>query len=169
MEKSTYHPVSDDSRIILDGIRRLVQSIRVASRESEKKVGLSAAQLFVLHKLGEDGGLSINELANHTLTHQSSVSVVVQKLADQGLVIRSKSDTDARQLNISLTHKGKALLKKAPHAVQDTIITALEKMKPESRRQLSRTLSQFLHKAGIADKSAPLLFDDTLQKKGWKK
>ncbi len=169
MKNNTNHTVSNDSRIILDGIRRLVQSIRVASRDSEKKVGLSAAQLFVLHKLGEESELSVNELAEHTLTHQSSVSVVVQKLADQGLVTRTKSKTDARQLNISLTRKGKALLKKAPHAVQDTIITALESMKADSRSQLSKTLQQFLQKAGIPEKDVPLLFDDTIKKKGKKK
>ena len=39
------------ARMILDAIRRIVQALRVASREAEASVGLSGAQLFVLQKL----------------------------------------------------------------------------------------------------------------------
>ncbi len=62
---------------MLDAIRRIVQALRESSRAAEKRVGLSGAQLFVLQTLGESPGLSLNELAERTRTHQSSVSVVV--------------------------------------------------------------------------------------------
>ncbi len=169
MIKLSPNNLTTESRKIINDIRRLVQSIRLASGESEKRVGLSAAQLFVLHKLGEENELSINDLAQRTLTHQSSVSVIVQKLVYQGLVMRSKSEEDARQLQISLTRKGRALLKKAPHAVQDILIAALKKMPPKSRKEFARTLSQFLDKAGISGKAASLLFDDSTSKKKRKK
>lgn len=158
-----------ESRNILDSIRRLVQSIRLASLDSEKRIGLSAAQLFVLHKLGEEEGLSINELAERTLTHQSSVSVVVQKLAKKKLIARSRSAADGRQSVISLTKKGRGLLKKAPHAVQDNLIEAMKLMKPLSRRRLSDSLKEFLTKTGISDTAVPLLFDEANTKKRKKK
>lgn len=156
--------VVSESRRILDDIRRLVQSIRLASLDSEKRIGLSAAQLFVLHKLGEEEGLSINELAERTLTHQSSVSVVVQKLVRKKLIVRSRSAADGRQSEISLTKKGRNLLKKAPHAFQDKLIEAMKQMKPEMRRRLSTGLSAFLDTAGIKG-DAPMIFDDIPQKK----
>ena len=67
------------TRQVLDAIRRVVRTLREASRHSEKAAGISAAQLFVLQRLAGTGGLSVNELAARTLTHQSSVSVVVSK------------------------------------------------------------------------------------------
>src|SRR4051794_2583861 len=54
---------------ILDSIRRVVRVLRVSSRAAEKQVGLSAAQLFVLHTLADRPASSINELAELTRTH----------------------------------------------------------------------------------------------------
>src|SRR5665213_199086 len=75
----------NEIREILDSIRRIVRLLRVSSREAEREVGLSGAQLFVLRTLSEHKFLSVNELAERTHTHQSSVSVVVQVLVDKGL------------------------------------------------------------------------------------
>src|SRR4051812_6915818 len=83
-----------DARSVLDSIRRIVRALRVSSRRAELNVGLSGAQLFVLQKLAEGGRLSVNELAAKTLTHQSSVSVVVQRLSARGLVSSSRSAQD---------------------------------------------------------------------------
>src|SRR4051812_36810736 len=135
MKKALRGEIPIQSREILDDIRRLVQAVRLASRESERSVGLSAAQLFVLHKLSEEGGLSINDLADATLTHQSSVSVVVQKLAAKGLVQRSKSGADGRKLELSLTKKGAIAFKKSPQVIQEKLIEAVNSMKPNNRRE----------------------------------
>ncbi len=162
--KQSPHTASRESREILDDIRRLVQAIRLSSGNSEKDLGLSAAQLFVLHKLREENGLSINDLGERTLTHQSSVSVIVQKLEAKKLVKRTVSETDGRKFNVMLTAKGVALMKKAPPSIQDSLIAALAKMKPEMRRQFSLSFAVFLQKAGIKGK-ASMMFDDTIVRK----
>src|SRR5437868_13846588 len=92
-----------DVRRVLDAIRRIVQALRESSRGTERRVGLSAAQLFVLLKLSGERALSINELAARTLTHQSSVSVVVSRLLEAGMVARARSEKDARRVEIALT------------------------------------------------------------------
>src|SRR4051812_46537197 len=83
-----------ETRSILNSMRRIVQILRVASRAAEKDVGLSGAQLWVLHKLAEGPVISLNELAERTCTHQSSVSVVVYGLVERGLVARTRSSSD---------------------------------------------------------------------------
>src|SRR5688500_1533543 len=93
-----------EARAVLDSIRLIVQTLRISSRAAERDVGVSAAQLFVLTKLAAaNKPLSVGELADRTLTHQSSVSVVVQKLEKQGLVARTRSQDDARRVELSLT------------------------------------------------------------------
>src|SRR5262245_58016101 len=89
---------SDDIRRVLDAIRRVVRVLRVSAVEAERTLGLSAAQLFVLHKLGDGQSVSVNELAERTHTHQSSVSVVAQRLVDGGLVRRQESAADGRRV-----------------------------------------------------------------------
>src|SRR5262245_7661013 len=110
-----YNSDPASSRAVLDAIRRIVQVLRVSSRAAEREVGLSAAQLFVLDRLaGANQALSVNELAERTLTHQSSVSVVVQKLEKHGLIGRGRAANDARRMELSLTPAARKLLSKAP-------------------------------------------------------
>src|SRR5205814_5128834 len=79
---------TDVTRAAMDSIRRVVQALRVSSRAAEQRVGLSGAQLFVLQRLAASPAMSINDLAEGTVTHQSSVSVVRRRLVERGLVRR---------------------------------------------------------------------------------
>ncbi|MGH7176721.1 MAG: MarR family winged helix-turn-helix transcriptional regulator, partial [Tepidisphaeraceae bacterium] len=151
---------AEDARDILDAVRRIVQTLRIASRASEKQLGLSAAQLFVISRLAGARAMSLNELAARTLTHQSSVSVVVSKLVDRGLVERISSGEDRRRLELSLTSAGLALAKRAPTAAQDRLIDALSRMKSTDVRQLARLLRRFVEEMGLGQEPAPLLFDE---------
>src|SRR4051812_1910780 len=72
--------VPDEAREVLNALRQIVRSLRVSSRAAEQSVGLSGAQLFVLQCLARHSPCSVNELAVHTATDQSSVSVVVSRL-----------------------------------------------------------------------------------------
>jgi DNA-binding MarR family transcriptional regulator len=148
-------------RKVLDALRQIVRELRVASRDAEKRVGLSAAQLFVLQKVAEAKALSVNDVAHRTHTHQSSVSVVVRRLAQRGLVSRKRSRDDARQVQISATAAGLALLRSAPAATQDRLIAALRDTPKPAVRQLARALQSFLDRLGI-DSADPagMLFED---------
>lgn len=148
-----------DVRDVLDSIRRIVRLLRLSSREAEREVGLSGAQLFVLQKLSEAGMLSVNELADRTHTHQSSVSVVAQALVEKGLVARARAAADARRLELTLTSAAKALLRKAPGAAQDKLIEALEKIPASTRKQLAKGLGQLVEEAGLGDED-PEMFDE---------
>jgi DNA-binding MarR family transcriptional regulator len=152
-------------RAVLDSIRRIVRLLRVSSREAEREVGLTGAQLFVLQKLAEAGVLSVNELAERTHTHQSSVSVVAQSLVDKDLVARSKSAADGRRLELTLTPAAKALLRKAPGAAQDRLIEALDRLPAATRAQLAKSLGKLVDEAGLGDEAALMIFEDEVAPK----
>jgi DNA-binding MarR family transcriptional regulator len=153
-----------DSRLALDCIRRIVRALRVFDREAEKRVGLSGAQVFVLQKLGDGGGASINELADRTYTHQSSVSVVVQKLADRGLVRRSSSAADGRRVELSLTERGRRSLRSAPPAAQERLIASLAALSRSRRRLLVQLLTELISKTGIELHPPALFFEDAAER-----
>lgn len=146
-------------RAVLDSIRRIVRAVRISSRSTESTVGLSAAQLFVLQRLAERDGLSINELAGETLTHQSSVSVVVAKLAARRLVRRAISPRDRRRTVLSLTAKGRRALSGAPEPMQVRLIAALADLSDADVARLARLLARWTEAAGIAG-TAPTLFGE---------
>jgi DNA-binding MarR family transcriptional regulator len=158
------HTTEADSQEIFNDIRLLVQHIRLASRDSEASIGLSAAQLFVLRFVSEEDRLSVNDLAERTMTHQSSVSTVIQKLEAKRLVKRSVSDSDGRKFEFSLTKNGAAIMRKAPLPVQNILMDALDKMDPKVRKKFADCFSEFLNLADIHGEP-PLLFADSATKK----
>ena len=156
---------SPEVQNVLDSIRRIVRGLRISSKMAEKELGISGAQLFVLQKLSQAKRLSVNELAERTLTHQSSVSVVASRLVEQGLVVRFQSEGDARRIELELTAKGHAQLKKIPPTTQENLVIALQKMKVTNLLQLSTLLQSVVAKAGLAQEPASLFFEDEKQRK----
>ena len=63
-----------DAARAMDGLRRVVHAVRIATRASERAFGLSTAQLFVLRQLAAMPGQSLSDLAARTQTTQSSIS-----------------------------------------------------------------------------------------------
>src|SRR5437764_1001235 len=94
-----YHKMNNpaDVREALDAFRRIVQALRLGGHESERGARLSSAQLFALQQIAEHPRISINELAARTFTHQSSVSVVVQRLVRRKLVAKVAASDDRRR------------------------------------------------------------------------
>lgn len=148
-------------REVLNSLRQIVRSLRVSSRAAEQRVGLSGAQLFVLSCLARQSPCSVNELAARTATDQSSVSVVVSRLVNMGHVRRSKSKTDRRSVDLSLTRSGRALLGSAPEAAQDRLIAALSQLPKAQLKTLSRLLGKVVEVAEVAEQVPSLFFEDS--------
>lgn len=141
----------------LDALRRIVQGIRLHGTRAERGTGLSGAQLFVLQQLAEAPAQSLNELAERTRTHQSSVSTVVTRLVSRRLVSRRRSSDDARRLLLEVTPAGLALLAGAPETAQTLLIAALDALPAGRRRSLVRELRALVAVLGM-DREPPALF-----------
>src|SRR4051812_50017021 len=101
-------PLRGDTQSIMDGVRRVVRALREDSRSTEETLGLSSAQLFVLQRLRDGGPGSVGELAERTLTHQSSVSAVAARRGEPGAARRTPSATPAPRARLSPPPKGRA-------------------------------------------------------------
>jgi len=140
----------------LNDLRLLVRELRVSARDAEKRLGISGAQLFVLQCLGRDDVLSMNELAERTHTDQSSVSVVVSRLVERELVLRSPSSEDARRAEVRLTASGRRLVRFAPEATQVRLAQALAAMSPRACDRLGQGLSELVAQMGL--EGSPRMF-----------
>ena len=145
----------------LDAFRRIVQALRAADRAGKRRAGLSTAQLFALQQIAAHPGASINDVAALTFTHQSSVSVVTQRLVAKRLVAKVAASHDRRRQHLALTAAGKRVLQRAPQAVQERLIAAIASLKPADRRALARSLGEVARL--VAPQGAPhppMLFED---------
>ena len=144
----------------MDAVRGIVRALRINTRQIELKIGISLAQLFVLQQVAERPAESLNDLAERTATHQSSVSVVVRRLVDRGLVSRRSSAIDKRRVQIALTPAGQKLLLDAPRTISGRLLAALEQFSPTEQRQLADLLDAWINNAGISVTSAPMMGED---------
>jgi DNA-binding MarR family transcriptional regulator len=135
---------SEDVSIILDALRSIVRELRLASREAEQRVGVHGAQLHALRQLADGPSTSLTELAERTHTDISSVSVVVSRLVEQGLVARKSADDDRRRLSLGLTSRGRAILRKAPEAGMSKLLQAASRLSDREIHAVASGLSKLV-------------------------
>lgn len=150
----------DGVRAVMDSLRRIVRDLRLSARGAERSAGISGAQLFVLQALAERPAVSLNDLAERTLTDQSSVSVVVKRLADRKLVARKASAQDARRIELSLTAAGRRLLARCPEPTQARLLDSLRRLSPPDLAKLTGGLAALVAQMGIEDADARMFFDE---------
>lgn len=157
--KVSPHPDAD-SQAVMDSIRRIVHALEVGSRAAQKRVGLSGAQLFVLQTLAAGGSMSVNELATHTHTHQSSVSVVISRLVEAKLVRRTASAADARRLEIAVTAAGRRVLTSNLVTPQQRLIDSLRRLAPGRLKTLRLLLREVVENSGMDSATVPMFFEE---------
>src|SRR5215468_10732395 len=114
---------------VVNALRRIIQALRLSSSAAHDALGITGAQLFVLQQLAEA-----------TLTDQSSVSVVVSRLVGAGHVARRVAESDARRTELTLTDRGRALLRRAPRLAQTRLMASLRGMPAAQLRITARVL-----------------------------
>jgi DNA-binding MarR family transcriptional regulator len=164
MARQAAHP--SEVRAALDAFRHIVQALRVG-RARVEQTGLSSAQLFALQQIAEHPHASINDVAALTFTHQSSVSVVIQRLVRQRLVVKGASREDRRRQQLAVTAKGRRRLHRAPSPVQEHLIAAIASLPAEDRRHLARSLSTIARLMVPSSTAAhpPMFFEDHARRK----
>ena len=150
MRKSTRRQparTGPEVRATLDAFRRIVQALRLG-REG-RAPGVSGAQLFALQQIADHPDASVGDIAARTFTHQSSVSVVIQRLVEAQLVAKVPAQDDRRRTRLTLTAKGRRALARVPGTVQEDLVAAIASLRPSDRRALARLMT------GIAGAVAP--------------
>jgi DNA-binding MarR family transcriptional regulator len=150
----------------MDSLRRIVRNLRLSARGAERAAGISGAQLFVLQALAEAPASSLNDLADRTLTDQSSVSVVVKRLTERRLVTRKTSPLDGRRIELSLTGAGRRLLARCPEPTQARLVAALRRLSPSNLADLTSGLMALVGQMGIEDAAPRMLFDEEVAARG---
>jgi DNA-binding MarR family transcriptional regulator len=135
--------------IAMDNLRRIVRALRASNAAVEREHRLSAAQLFVLRQIAERPGQSLSDLARSTLTTQSTVSEVVARLVQQGLIVRDPAPDDRRRAVLNLSVTGDEILSHAPNTVQERLVDGFRSLPADVQRSLAYGLDAWLFAAGL--------------------
>ena len=151
---------SDDHlNAVVNALRRIIQALRLSSSAVHDALGITGAQLFVLQQLAARPGASLRQLADATLTDQSSVSVVVSRLVAAGHVVRRTSAADGRRTELTLSDRGRALLRRAPRLAQTRLMASLRRVPAAQLRITARVLERAARAVSPARTPAPMFFE----------
>ena len=84
-------------------------------------MGITYPQYLVLNALGEADGLTVGAIADRLALESSTVTPLVKRLERASLVERRRSEIDERQVEVSLTAAGRALLVRSS-CLNDTLV-----------------------------------------------
>ncbi len=96
----------------LPTLRELVRCNQAFERYSAAHVrtlGLTPPQFDVIATLGNTDGMTCGELGEKTLITKGTLSGVLDRLAERGLIERSEDRSDARCTRVALTRAGEAV------------------------------------------------------------
>ena len=117
-----------------DAIMRLNRRMRQARPLGD----LTLSQISALTSLGLAGALTPRELAEHERVQPPTMTKIIAKLEDRGLVQRTPHPTDGRQVVLHATEAGRAAVAEQRRAGDAWLARALGELPPDDRETLRR-------------------------------
>lgn len=144
--------MTEDSRQLFDAIKKIKHTGAMMPPLPQIKphemMMLHAVLRFCEHRQREagegvtDAGVTISELSQFLELTPSAVSQTVKALEQKGLVQRTASESDRRNVHVRLTSQGESLFQVAEQRMAETFNRLTEALGQEETRQLIALLGK---------------------------
>jgi DNA-binding MarR family transcriptional regulator len=138
---STAHLLPMD---VLQQFRLIFGSMRQYFRLVEERCGMSGSQMWVLQEVQRTPEIGIGELATRLGVHQSTCSLLVDKLVASGCLIKKRQTADQRRVGLWLDASGLAALTALPGPAEGILPEALSKLPVVSLKTLHINLEELI-------------------------
>lgn len=123
------------SNTALIALRRILRVTELNARKLADQSELTASQLLVMQHVAQAGKALPSAIAKAVDLKQATVTVLVNKLEDAGLVTRRRDTEDRRRVWVELTDAGRADLARSPDLLQNRFERGFESL-PEWERAM---------------------------------
>lgn len=107
---------------VIVAIRRIIRATDLHSRQLNRVAGLTASQLLILQLLRQNEDLTAGAVARQVSLSQATVTTIIDRLEQRGLVKRERGHSDRRKVYVYLTEDGEKLLADAPKPLQESFV-----------------------------------------------
>lgn len=147
---------------IVRSLRRIIRAVGLYSRELLRRRNLTTSQLATLRQLGRDGPLPAGRLARGIAVSQATITGVVDRLEERGLVTRSRDPRDRRLVVVDLTETGLQVVSSSPPPLHERFMLRLAEQPPAERREIDRVLGRIVEMMEAEEvEAAPVLAAET--------
>src|SRR5215213_11808255 len=147
MERSVAEPVSAEQLAI--SLREAIMRLNRRVRQTRAVGDLTFSQLSALTSLQLAGALTPRELADVERVQPPTMTKIVGKLEERGLVARTPHPTDRRQVILAPTESGRMVYAQFERARNEWLAEALVELGPDERDTLARA-AEILQKVARA-------------------
>lgn len=146
--------IGSKTGVVLDRIlpylmSRLTFSLNQMLKTDLKKFGLTISNWRVLAVLAAETEVTVNELAEYAMIEQSTASHLIDRMEEEGLLVRKRGEGDGRVRSISLTETGQEKYETVRHTVLAHTNRVLRDVTPEERQALETTLTKMRNNLGL--------------------
>lgn len=147
---------------ILRSLRRIQQVIGAQRRRVVERFEITVSQLLCLKELGVLGTTTPSALARRIGVSHATVTGMIDRLEGRGLVKRSRSSVDKRNVMLDLTARGRTLEATAPLSVEERLAAGLARRSPRWCATLDLALAELVEMMGDLERrpAPPLLGAD---------
>ncbi|GAB4194736.1 MAG: MarR family transcriptional regulator [Wenzhouxiangellaceae bacterium] len=134
---------SDDiTHDILAAIRKIIRAIDLNSKQLVRAHNITGPQLLALRAASHLGPVGITQLARAINLSQSTVTGIVQRLEQHGLIERQRSARDRRSMSCNITAAGQEVLANTPVLLEDRFRRELQRLADWEQTQMLSTLQR---------------------------
>jgi DNA-binding MarR family transcriptional regulator len=123
-----------DLDLIVETLIYLETEGRRLARQECAKVGVSPTQLTVIKLIDQLGELSLSELAMRLATQNATVTGIIDRMDEAGLVTRERCAEDRRVWRVHLTPRGREIaraVEAGPWGILRRAVDALDRRKQQ--------------------------------------
>ncbi|HTR55862.1 MAG TPA: MarR family transcriptional regulator [Kofleriaceae bacterium] len=114
-----------DTLQFMQRLWELAHALDVRSKRMAVTIGVTGPQRLVLRIVGKTPGQSASEIATTLGKHPSTLTGVLARLEDRGLILRAADQVDRRRTRFTLTAAGKRIDRESRGTVEAAIRRAL--------------------------------------------
>jgi DNA-binding MarR family transcriptional regulator len=128
MAKHADAPDGESLDPILDFMRilwKLEHGLQAMSKRMGSRIGITGPQRLVLRIVTRFPGASAGDVARILHLHPSTITGILQRLVDKGLLLRERDPRDTRRVRLRLRPRGARLTRQSTGTVESAVARVL--------------------------------------------
>lgn len=148
---------------VLIALRRIIRTVDIHSKKLVRSQGLTVPQILVLKEIDELGWPTVGEIARGVTLSQATVTNILSRLEQRGIVERSRSEDDKRRVLVRLTDEGARVLRNSPSLLHEDFLERFDRLQDWEQNQILASMQRLaqLMDAEQVD-AAPMLITDPI-------
>lgn len=122
----------------------MIQAVDLYSKDLNKRCGLTGPQLVILKEVTTHQLISVSELAKTISLSQGTVTDIINRLENKGLIVKARSQADKRRVLISPSEKCIDILRNAPPPLEATFTESFTELEDWEQQMILSSMNRLV-------------------------